>query len=178
MNERRHIISFLRFAQLLTLMRHFLFRRLIAILLLAAHVVTGTSALPALTALAASIEGGHTVIVAQTEHGTQIFLHHRQGEYTPKVADHTSELARMIVRLCKTSGCGDHQLSSERLSSSFNEESEEHPRIKKQVPSAQMTVCYSPRLLSVRVIRTDGHRSYVARLCSMKAMLGSVRMMV
>jgi hypothetical protein len=159
-------------------MRHFLFQRLIAIVLLAAHVVTGTSALPAITALAASIEGGHAVIVAQTEHGTQIFLHHRQGEYTPKVADHASELARMIVRFCKTSDSGDHQLSSERLSSSFNEEKEDDSPIKKQTPSAPITVSYSPRLISVRCIRTDGYRTHIARLCSMKAMLGSVRIMV
>lgn len=97
-------------------------QRLIALLLLMAYTITGTSALPAAIAVLAAVDGGHEVLIGQTENGVRVTLHHRPGEYTPCLADHHHALTRALVSLCRSSGQGDHQLSSARFET--NAESE------------------------------------------------------
>jgi hypothetical protein len=127
-----------------------LFHRFTALLLLAAHLVTGTSALPALAALAAGLEGSHAVIVVQSQHGTKIFLHH-EHEFTPRVADHKSHLARWIVRLCKNSGVGDHLLATERVSQGCNEE--ETDALVKKTATSELPSCHDLRTVGLRAMQ-------------------------
>lgn len=98
-------------------MRFSLPHRLIALLLLMAYTITGTSVLPAMVAVLAVVDGGHEVLVGQTEGGVRLTLHHRPGEYTPCVADHHNALARVLVSLCRSSQQGDHQIASTRFES-------------------------------------------------------------
>jgi len=89
-------------------------QRLIALLLLMAYTITGTSIMPAALALAAWVEGSHAVMIRQTDAGTSVTLHHRRGTYTPDVSDHQSSLAKVLVSFCRSSEAGDHQLSVSR----------------------------------------------------------------
>ena len=166
------------------LMRHSLLKRLTALLLLMAHAITGTSALPALTTLAADLEGSHAVMVSQSQHGTQVVLHHRPHEYTPAVDDHKHALARMLVRLCRTSEEGDHKLSVEALSSGLAEEKEKQARGKKQakpepmIPGQSWTRESPASVSRVRAIHAEIERSHGTRLGSIHVMLRSVRLMI
>lgn len=163
-------------------MRHSLLQRLTGLLLLVAHAIVGTSALPALTTLAADIEGSHAVMVSQGELGTQIVLQHRDQEYTPAVADHHDAMMRMIVRMCRSTEEGDHKLSSHSLSSGLAGEKEKHARAKKQAAASAFIV--RPRmadlmaLLKTSFTGTDIPRSHSVRLHSIRRMLGTVRLMV
>ena len=163
-------------------MRHSLLKRLTGILLLMAHAITGTSALPAFTTLAADLEGSHAVIVSQSEHGTQVMLHHRPNEYTPAVDDHQHALARMLVRLCRPSEEGDHKLSAEALCSGLAEEKEKQVRAKKQMqPVAFIASQFwtgHASVLRVRGIRAEIKKSHGTTTGSIHTMLSSVRLMV
>lgn len=90
-------------------------QRLIAFLLVLAYACTSTAALPALIGWAAALEGSHTVNVAKSASGMQITLHHVRGDFTPKIADHQTVLARVMVSLCKASQSGDHHLDASQL---------------------------------------------------------------
>jgi hypothetical protein len=163
-------------------MRHSLLKRLTGILLLLAHAITGTSALPAITTLAADLEGSHAVMVCRSEQGTHVVLHHREHEYTPRVDDHANVVARVIVRLCRSSQEGDHRLSTEALSSGLTEETLKQSRAKKQAECDSFVTCHSwtpqASLLSANTPFSDIQRSHSARLQSIQVMLRSVRLMV
>ncbi|MES2598202.1 MAG: hypothetical protein V4662_22905 [Verrucomicrobiota bacterium] len=163
-------------------MRHSLLKRLTGLLLLLAHAITGTSALPAITTLAADLEGSHAVMVSQGEQGTQIVLHHRPHEYTPEVDDHSNAIARVLVRLCNTSHEGDHRLSTEALSSGLTEETVKQVRAKKQTECDSFITCkpwmHQASLLAADIGSRGIQRSDYAALWSIQVMLRSVRLMV
>lgn len=97
-------------------MQNALHQRFIAMVLLVAYAITGTSLLPALVSLAAALDGSHTVQVRRSEQGTTLTLLHRQADYTPQVDDHRNSVARLIVSMCKASEAGSHELSSSCIS--------------------------------------------------------------
>ncbi|GEP40806.1 hypothetical protein [Brevifollis gellanilyticus] len=163
-------------------MRRSLLHRLTGLFLLLAHAIAGTSALPAITTLAADLEGSHAVMVSRSEQGTQVVLHHREHEYTPAVEDHANVVARVIVRLCSSSQEGDHRLSTEALSSGLTEETVKQVRAKKQAECDSFMSCqpWMPQacLLTANTFSNDIQRSHVATLRSIQVMLRSVRLMV
>ena len=95
-------------------------QRLIALLLALVYACTSTAALPAMIGWVAEIEGSHTVTVAKSASGMQITLHHVRGDYTPKIADHRSALARVMVSMCRVSTSGDHHLEASQLNEAPN----------------------------------------------------------
>ena len=113
-------------------------QRLIALLLLMAYTITGTSALPAAIAVLAAVDGGHEVLIGQTENGVRVTLHHRPGEYTPCLADHHHALTRVLVRLCSSSRQGDHQLASSRFESTADSEKKCLARVSKRPAPVNM----------------------------------------
>ena len=94
-----------------------LHHRIIAALVLMAYAVTGTALVPAVTAALAALDGSHDVLVRESEQGTQLVLHHRQGDYTPEKADHRKCMARVLVSFCRQNQEGDHSLSSAHVTS-------------------------------------------------------------
>ncbi len=97
-------------------------RRITALIVLTAYVVTGTSLMPVLLFMLASLDGSHTVLVRQSGESTQLVLHHNAGHYTPQICDHARPLARMLVSLCRPDQEGDHNLVAAHLSSNANAE--------------------------------------------------------
>lgn len=95
-------------------------QRLIALALLVAYAITGTSVMPAMVAMAAWIDGSHSVVVAQSEEGMEVTLHHRKDQYTPRVSDHDNSLTKLLVSMCKASDAGDHQMRTAHVSSNAN----------------------------------------------------------
>lgn len=87
-------------------------QRIIALVLLVAYAITGTSVIPAMVSLAAWLDGSHAVVVQQSEQGLQVTLHHRSDHYTPRLADHENTLAKILVSMCSASEEGDHQMST------------------------------------------------------------------
>lgn len=92
-------------------------QRSIALLLLMAYTIVGTSALPAALVLIASLDEGHEVQIGQVEGGVRLTLHHRPDEYTPCLEDHRNTFARFLVSLSRAGGQGDHQITSSRFES-------------------------------------------------------------
>lgn len=97
-------------------------RRFIASLLLMAYAITGTSLMPATMLVLANLDGSHSVQVRESDHGTQLVLHHNGGNYTPLVNDHQGTLARVVVSLCRPDQAGDHNLVSAHMSGQVNTE--------------------------------------------------------
>lgn len=98
------------------MIRHFTLRhRLIAALVLCAHVCTGTVLIPAVGTLIAVVDGSHALMVIRSASGYELVLHHEEGKTTPEVMDHGTVAARMLVCVCKTSPGGDHKLESTLL---------------------------------------------------------------
>ncbi|SKA97173.1 hypothetical protein SAMN02745166_02566 [Prosthecobacter debontii] len=97
-------------------------RRFIASLLLMAYAVTGTSLMPATMLILANLDGSHSIQVQESDHGTQLLLHHNRGNYTPLVCDHTGALARVVVSLCRPDSTGDHNLVAAHMSGQANTE--------------------------------------------------------
>ena len=95
------------------------FRRPIAALLLLTYLVTGTSFVPGLIAAAAALDGSHSVMVGKSSVGLSLTLRHRSGDYTPAINDHSSSLAKVLVAMTKSSGIGDHTLSTQQLEDSL-----------------------------------------------------------
>jgi hypothetical protein len=120
-------------------MRFSLQQRLIAFVVLMAYAITGTAIMPAVMALAAWVDGSHTVMVSQSAEGTQLTLHHRTGAYTPSVGDHQSPLARAIVSLCKASDGGDHQLKSGQIDTTTQGARESQQDAVKRTPQINLT---------------------------------------
>lgn len=166
----------------ISLMRLSLLHRLTGLLLLMAHAITGTSALPAITTLAADLEGSHEVFVSQGEQGTQVLLHHRPHEYTPEVYDHDDPLTRTIVRMCRTSQEGDHKLSTEAMSSGRAEDKEKQARAKRQPTAGSIITSTSwahrSAMLPARGIRAGFGRDQGMTARTLRAILSSVRLMV
>lgn len=123
-------------------MSHSLKHRFIALLLLMAYTVTGTSVLPAVMAGVAGLDGGHVVLVAQSEHGTRLTLHHRDHEFTPSVTDHEGALARTLVSLCHASESGDHQFNSTRADTGTRVERDAAACAVKQAPAVNLAATF------------------------------------
>lgn len=102
--------------------------RLLAAILLLSYVSTGTAVIPGVLMTLAELDGSHLVVVRFTESGTQVLLHHREGEFTPEVCDHESKLAQCLVCLCEPSKEGDHSLASMGMSGSHESSSNEAKR--------------------------------------------------
>jgi hypothetical protein len=119
-------------------MRFSLQQRLIASVLLMAYAITGTAIMPAAMALAAWVDGSHSVVVSQSAEGTQLTLHHRQNEFTPSVEDHQNTLARVLVSFCKASEGGDHQLKSGHIDTTSKTERESHRDAIKRTPQLNL----------------------------------------
>jgi hypothetical protein len=93
------------------------FHRSIAALVLMAYAITGTAVMPATVMLLAALDGSHDVMIRESAQGTQLVLHHRQGEYTPQADDHRRCMARVLVSLCRQDQDGDHSLCSAQITS-------------------------------------------------------------
>lgn len=92
-------------------MRTSALQRLTSLLLLLAYAISGTAMVPAVIALVAGMEGSHAVQVTESAQGVQVTLHHtQQSGYTPRVADHDTAVARLLVSLSNRSERGDHQI--------------------------------------------------------------------
>lgn len=96
------------------------FHRIIAALLLMAYAVTGTSLIPGTVAALADLEGSHQGLISVGRGETRIILHHSSG-FTPAVGDHQHCLARLIVRFCRASHTGDHQMTTAVVAGSLDE---------------------------------------------------------
>lgn len=101
-------------------MKRSVHQRLIALALLVAYAITGTSVMPAMVAMAAWMDGSHSVVVAPSEEGMQVTLHHRKDQYTPRVSDHDNSLTKLLVSMCRASDAGDHQMSTAHVTSNAN----------------------------------------------------------
>jgi hypothetical protein len=121
-------------------------QRLIASLLLMAYAITGTSVMPAALALMASMDGGHSVSVVQSETGTRVVLHHRSDEYTPEIEDHRSPLARVLVSICSASDSGDHQMTSSSIEAGTRLEREQQGSQVKKAPELNFPATIQHRL--------------------------------
>lgn len=97
-------------------------RRFIASLLLMAYAVTGTSLMPATMLMLAKLDGSHNIQVCESDHGTQLVLHHNRENYTPCIADHAGVLARVVVSLCRPDPVGDHNLVAAHMNGQVNTE--------------------------------------------------------
>ena len=84
-------------------------------MLLLAYLVTGTSLVPGLIAAAAAIDGSHSVMVGKSSEGLSLTLRHRCGDFTPTINDHSSPLAKVLVAMTRSSGMGDHTLSTQQM---------------------------------------------------------------
>lgn len=100
------------------------FQRLICLMLLAAFAVSGTSIGSAALLLMAELDGSHAVLVNESQAGTCLTLRHRQGEFTPRVCDHSTRLARLVVRLCRSNPAGDHNLVTSHLAGMIDDGNE------------------------------------------------------
>lgn len=135
-------------------MRPSLIQRLIAALLLLTYLVTGTTVLPAVVALAADLGGGHQLRVSQSEHGLQLTLRHDSQGYTPKAADHGSALTRTVVHLCAPTREGDHQYSADSFDSNAGSEREHGSRAAKQPPALNQAATLQLSLTQIHPVRT------------------------
>lgn len=91
------------------------FQRLICLGLLLAYAVAGTAIVPAALLTLATVDGGHAIFVNESSGGTQLILHHRPLQRTPKVGDHSSAVTRLVVRLCRPAGETDHRMVSPHM---------------------------------------------------------------
>lgn len=134
-------------------MRHSLKQRFIAFMLLMAYTITGTSVMPAAMALGAWIDGSHSVLVSPSENGLRLTLHHRRDAYTPEVNDHHNALARVLVRLCKASDAGDHQLVAAQFDSSARGERVDMARATKEAPPVNLAATWQLTLVAIHLVR-------------------------
>lgn len=102
--------------------------RFLAALLLLVYACTGTSILPAMAMITAEVGGSHEVKIRHSAQGTQVLLHHAESDFTPAVSDHASSLTRLIVRMCRPDGEGDHSLCLRELAGLFFSSNEEAKR--------------------------------------------------
>lgn len=163
-------------------MRHSLKQRFIALLLLMAYTITGTSVMPAAMALAAWIDGSHSLIVSQSENGMRLTLHHRSDAYTPEVNDHHNALARVLVRLCKASDAGDHQLVSSQFDSSASSEREEIARAAKEAPQVNLAATFQLTLIAINpardTTRASGFKEVQMPRHRIRPMLATVQLLI
>ena len=87
-------------------------KRITALLLLVAYAITGTSVLTATAAALVDLDGSHELRVQESDHSTQLVLHHRQGNVTAKVADHPNASLRVLVCFCHEDQNGDHHFTA------------------------------------------------------------------
>jgi hypothetical protein len=110
------------FASLLPAFSPRMVKASIALVLLVAYAITGTSLVPALASFAAMLDGSHTVMVRQSEQGTRLTLLHEQAHYTPRVDDHGGALARLVVSMCAATDTGSHELDSSHINATSRAE--------------------------------------------------------
>lgn len=104
------------------------FQRLICLGLLLAYAVAGTAIVPAAVLTLATVDGGHATFVNESSEGTQLILHHRPSHRTPKVGDHASAAARLVVRLCRPADEGDHLVISPHVTGKITTASDKEMR--------------------------------------------------
>lgn len=104
------------------------FQRLICLMLLAAFTASGTSVVPAAVMLIAELDGGHDVWVNESQESTSLTLHHRKGEFTPRVCDHSAPLTRLVVSLCRSDFDGDHHVLASHLATATIHEGNDSER--------------------------------------------------
>lgn len=131
------------------IMSHSIHQRIIALVLLVAYAITGTSVMPAVVSLAAWVDGSHAVIVQQSEQGLQVTLHHRSNEYTPRVSDHCNALAKVIVSMCAASEEGDHQMSTAHVTANASLRAEAGQKVQ----TSQARNVQETHLLTLSVLR-------------------------
>lgn len=163
-------------------MRPSLIQRLIAALLLLTYLVTGTTVLPAMVALAADCGGGHQLRISQSEHGLQLTLRHDGQGYTPKAADHCNALTRTVVHFCAPTREGDHRFSSDSFDSSTGSEREHGSRAAKQAPVLNQAATLQLCLTQVHPVRTvarmTGRQDRPSPLTSRLPELSTVRLRI
>lgn len=93
--------------------------RILASILLMAYAITGTAIMPAVMVMMANLDGSHGVQVQESENGTQLVLRHSTGHYTPRVEDHSENLARVLVSMSAPDSHGDHSLVSAHVKGSI-----------------------------------------------------------
>lgn len=126
--------------------------RIIATILLVAYAMTGTSVMPAMISMAAWIDGSHSVLVAESEQGTQLILHHRSHCYTPRLADHDHTLTKILVSMCTASDSGDHQMKSVHVTETANL----HDAVKRTVQSMPTLNLQETNLLTLSIFWIAG----------------------
>jgi hypothetical protein len=83
------------------MIRRFTLRhRLIAALVLCAHVCTGTVLIPAVGTLIAVVDGSHALMVIRSASGYELVLHHEEGKTTPEVMDHGTLRVTVSKNIC------------------------------------------------------------------------------
>lgn len=92
-------------------------QRSIACAVLLSYMAGGTPVIPTLAAVAAGMDGSHAVMLAETESGTCLVLHHQPGCCTPRVKDHANPLTRVLVALSRLDSHRDHQFTAAHFSS-------------------------------------------------------------
>lgn len=157
-------------------------QRFIALVLLMAYTITGTSVMPAAIALAAWIDGSHSLVVSQSESGVRLTLHHSSSAYTPEVADHQNTLARVLVSFCKASDAGDHQLVSAQFDSSTDSEREDITRATKEAPKENLAGTFHLTLIAIQpardTIHTSGYKEPPVGRPGISSMLDTVRLLI
>jgi len=163
-------------------MRHSLKQRFIALLLLMVYTITGTSVMPAAMALAAWIDGSHSLAVAHSESGVRLTLHHSRSAYTPEVADHQNTLARVLVSFSKASEAGDHQLVSSQFDSSASSEREDIARATKEAPQLNHAATFQLMLTTFNpardTTRASGFNVVHTPRHSIRPMLAAVQLLI
>jgi hypothetical protein len=163
-------------------MRHSLKQRFIALLLLMAYTITGTSVMPAAVALGAWIDDSHSLIVSKSENGVRITLHHRSDDYTPEVNDHRNALARVLVSLCTSSDEGDHQLVSSQFDSRISIERDDLCRFITGTPQVNHAATFQLTLLTFipthGTTRVSGFMEVQTPRHSIRPMLATVQLLI
>lgn len=98
--------------------------QLIAIFLLGAYALTGTSILPALVTLLARLDGSHLVSVNLTESGIHLCLNHQNGNFTPTPADHQNTSGQWVTHFCRTNSSSNHEFNSHQFSPRIGSDSD------------------------------------------------------
>lgn len=156
-------------------------RQCLALILLLAYAITGTSALPAIMLALANMDGSHSVQLKNSKCGTQLVLHHNSGNYTPSLLDHQTALARVVVSLCRPDQSGDHNLVSAHVSSqTSNERQDVKPFIKAAAEINESATSELARHLPVQW-QTNTPRTWVhhhATVGSRQVPISTVQMLI
>lgn len=161
-------------------MQNALHQRSIALVLLVAYAITGTSLVPALASFAAMLDGSHMVMVRQSEQGTRLTLLHESANYTPRVDDHGGALARLVVSMCAASDTGSHELDSSHISARSSAERDLEVLDGKSAPQFnwQATHALPDFRLSYDVSRGKRDEPELQIPCHFRVALSAVRLLI